>query len=101
MIYHKFHDENYIVTVAINLTDDYEFNECKLGTITVTTHDSFDTIIYNINQLLHNYNLIPINAFHYIEEDGDINYINRSNADMDDLYNAIKFHTTFYVYYNY
>lgn len=93
---------NYPVIVAINLTHDYEgSNKIKLGTIHISTDDSYDDIIGNINQLLDSIYLTVVSDFHYIEKDGDINYANRLNFHKDDLCNALKYNTTFYVYYKY
>jgi hypothetical protein len=86
-----------MVTVAIY----FAFNdEWDIGKIFIKENEHYDSIINKINCLLHKHHLVKITDFHYVQEDGDISYVNKQLINLTDLYDAIKYDTTFYVYYD-
>jgi hypothetical protein len=76
-----------------------EYNEQVLGNIKISTNDNFDIIINKINDILIKYGLPLVDDFHYITEDGDLDYINKSLFSKSNFLNPIEHDTTIYVYY--
>jgi hypothetical protein len=72
-----------------------------IGFIKVNSNDTYDQILAKINKVLDSHTLVNVKDFHYMQEDGDIAYVNKDIVDKTDLYDAIKFDPIFYVYYNY
>lgn len=78
------------------LIDKIEFN------IEGNPLNDYDSRILNkINKVLQDHSLTKIKEFHYIQEDGDIAYVNKELVEDTDLFDAIKYNTSFYVYYDY
>ena len=75
--------------------------EILIDTINVTHADTYDEILKKVNSVLDKHYLTNVTEFHYIQEDGDIAYVNKDLLDSTDFYDAIKYNTRFYVYYSY
>ena len=82
-------------------SDTDPIQEIVIDTINVDHMDSYDKILKQINNALNKHYLTNVVDFHYIQEDGDIAYVNKELLDNTDFYDALKYNTSFYIYYNY
>lgn len=87
------------IAICLAINDLCQNKQLVLGQIQVRTNDNYETIINKINRVLQKYHLQKVGDFHYIQEDGDIAYVNQELVNRTDLYDAIKYNTTFYVYF--
>lgn len=77
-----------------------ETNFKKLGTFGINKQDTFKTILSKLNGFLKGNRLRQVEGFHYLQEDGDMNYASSAAFSKQDLIYSLKYNTKFFVYFD-
>lgn len=77
-----------------------ERNQRRLGEIAIDKKDSFATLLKKINVFLVANKMPKVESFHYLQEDGDLNYASARAFSHDDLVESLQWNKTFFVYFD-